>query len=137
MTVVNSFSLYKKDERGVSLLLTFLVFSVIFSIALALAAVALREFQITSGASHSYRAIYVADAGAEKMQYIIFRIGGTWETTPTSTLGTVSGGGTYNTDSFNISPPCAPDAGDPEVDCIMSDGVFRGTRRRIEINLLP
>lgn len=123
-------------ERGVSLLLTFLVFSVIFSIAIALAGVTLREFQITSGASHSYRAIYVADAGAEKMQHIIFVVGDPWGVTPTSTTGVVSGGGTYSVESKNTIPPCSAD-GDAEVDCIISEGTYRGVRRKIEINLLP
>lgn len=120
-----------KHERGVSLLLTFLVFSVIFSIAIALAGVTFREFQITSGASHSYRAIYVADAGAEKMQHIIFVVGDPWGVTPTSTTGVVSGGGTYFVTSTEVGD------GDAEVDRIESEGTYRGVRRKIEINLLP
>lgn len=127
----------KNQERGVALLLTFFILNVIFVIAIAFSSVVLREFEITSGASHSFRALYAADAGVEKIQYIIFREAGIWETTPTSASGVIAGGGTYDAVSRKTVPPCIPDVGDDEVDCILSDGSFRETRRSIEINLLP
>ncbi len=132
-------SILKKKEAGVSLLLTFLILSVIFSIAIAFSGVVLREFKITRGASHSYRAIYIADAGAEKMQYIIFRIAGIWETTGTSTTGVVSGGGVYNarSEELDLCAPSCTSPADEEIDKITSDGIFRDLRRKIEINLLP
>jgi len=115
----------KKSEEGVSLLLAFLVFTTMLSIAVGISVITLREFQISAGASYSYRAIYAADAGGEQMLYIFYNV----TSSPTSTSGTVDGA-TYSATSTDTSLPT-----DNIADFIRSTGSYRGVKRKVEIGL--
>lgn len=115
----------RKSEEGVSLLLAFLVFTVMLSIAVGISVITLREFQISAGASYSYRAIYAADAGAEQMLYIVYHV----TSSPTSTSGTVNGA-TYSVTSTDSLTPF-----NGTVDTIRSTGNYRGVKRKVEIGI--
>lgn len=115
----------KKSEEGVSLLLAFLVFTTMLSIAVGISVITLREFQISSGASYSYRAIYAADAGSEQMLYIFYHV----TSSPTSTSGTV-GGATYIVISTDAFSPF-----DGMADTIRSTGNYRGVKRKVEVGI--
>ena len=59
----------RKNEEGVSLVITFLVTTIMLSLVLNLSAILFSQTKITSGIGDAVSALYAAESGAEKTLY--------------------------------------------------------------------
>ncbi len=121
----------KNKNKGVSLYLSLIILSIIFSISLGLSALLMGQFKIIRGIENSIIAFYAADTGIEKTLY---------EFQCSYPLTELTNGATFqvevrcNPDFLFCPEGCLSDEGcsAPRF-CIKSKGVFRQTQRAIEV----
>ena len=109
-----------QSEKGVSILLSVMILSVILSIALGSSDIAIRQVQSMEGIGDSVVALYAADHGVEEVMVM---------DTPTSISETsLSNGATYEvTVTDSSDPDCSADHY-----CIESVGTYRDAKRAIQ-----
>ena len=110
-----------QSEKGVSILLTIMILSVVLSIALGSSNIAIRQVQSMKGNGDSVVAFYAADHGIEQIMLM---------TNPTSTSETtLSNGAKYQvTVTSASSTSCSADNY-----CVNSVGSFRNAKRAIKV----
>ena len=113
--MINNF----QSEKGVSVLLSVMILSVVLSIALGSSDIAIKQSASFEGIGDHVVAFYAADHGIEAMMM---------EENPTSTSGTLSNGATYKTTVIDSSDPTC----DADHYCITSLGSYEGTKRAIQ-----
>ena len=108
-----------QSEKGVSILLSVMILSVILSIALGSSDIAIRQVQSMEGIGDSVVALYAADHGVEEVMVMEY---------PTSITETeLSNGATYVVTVVDSSDPsCSADNY-----CIESIGSYRDAKRAI------
>lgn len=114
-----------QSEKGVSILLSVMILSVVLSIALGSSNIAIRQSQSMEGIGENVVAFYAADYGIEEAML---------QATPTSATGTISfsdgSEATYNITVLDSSDPtCSADSY-----CIQSIGTYKETKRGIQSN---
>ncbi len=113
-------------ESGISLLLAILILALILGVALGLNTILLQQIRMTREMGNSVVALYAADTGIEEALMV--------RDNPSSSCTQDSqcllGGATYY---LSISPTSPPDCVALDY-CIKSVGIFKGTRRGIEID---
>lgn len=108
-----------KNEQGISLFFTLIIMSVLLSISLGVSAIFWQQVQILKDTGNSVIAFYAADTGIERA----LREG-------TSTADTLSNSASYNALKIMKGEPDCLSAIEY---CIKSVGVYKGTRRAIQI----
>lgn len=109
-----------QSERGVSILLSVMILSVILSIALGSSDIAIRQVQSMEGIGDSVVAFYAADHGIEQVMVM---------TTPVSITETsLSNGAVYEVTVVDSSDSSC----DAENYCITSIGSYRDAKRAIQ-----
>lgn len=111
--------LNQKYEQGISLFFTLIIMSVLLSISLGINVIFLGQVQVLKYVGNSVIAFYAADTGIERA----LREGG-------SVSDTLSNGATYNAVKIDKTDPKCFFAVDY---CIQSVGVYKETRRAIQI----
>jgi len=131
-----------KDQKGVSLLFTILIMSVILSVSLGVSGVLVRQIKTIEDVGYSVVSFYAADSGVEQQLYDLYK-----------TLPEESHQSQYTDDlniidssaSYIVTASCSSDTLDCYngfmVDescgavnyCITSIGTFEGTKRAIKI----
>lgn len=121
--MTDKISRMKINQRGqASILLAFLVLTVVLTIGLGLSALAFKQIKTMREVSFSVEALYAADAGAEKCLYQVRQeIGSGCD---------VSGGGTT---SMELSPGLSFIAKKEAGLLINSKGTYKTTSRKIEL----
>jgi len=109
---------YKKiSQKGVSLYLALLIMAILLSIGLGISAILFGQIKIIRGIGDSVVAFYAADTGIEEVLY-----------RGTDVSGVLENGASYSAQVLLSGPKCtAPNY------CIKSVGIFKETRRAIEI----
>ena len=109
-----------QSEKGVSILLSVMILSVILSIALGSSDIAIRQVQSMEGIGDSVVAFYAADHGVEEVMIM--------ETPSSISETSLSNGATYEV--------TVVDSTDPDCDadnyCIESIGAYRSAKRAIQ-----
>jgi len=106
------------SNKGVSILLTVLIMSVILAIGLGLSIILIQQTKMMVGIGNSVVAFYAADSGIEKSLYDILKKGGT---------GNVSENWGLNYGYQVTVTPCGSKS------CVKSIGTYRETKRAIEV----
>ena len=110
-----------QSERGVSILLSVMILSVILSVALGSSDIAIRQVQSMEGIGDSVVAFYAADHGIEQVMVM---------TTPISISESPLG------DNGVVYEVTVIDSSDPDCDadnyCITSVGSYRDAKRAIQ-----
>ncbi|OGZ66397.1 MAG: hypothetical protein A3C50_02665 [Candidatus Staskawiczbacteria bacterium RIFCSPHIGHO2_02_FULL_43_16] len=60
----------KYDERGISLVLTFLIMAIMLAIVVGISSMLSGQVKIMAGASNSISALYAAESGMERALYV-------------------------------------------------------------------
>ncbi len=118
-------------QRGVSIYFAFMIMTVLLAAALGMSALLVSQIKTIRGMGDSVVAFYAADTGIEKILYdastgtnIIIVCP---ESTPTPCTG-VLGEASYRVFVRGPGSNC-----DGENYCVISTGIFRGTRRAIQV----
>jgi len=106
------------SNKGVSILLTVLIMSVILAIGLGLSIILIQQTKMMVGIGNSVVAFYAADSGIEKSLYDILKKGGT---------GNVSENWGLNYGYQVTVTPCGSKS------CVKSIGTYQETKRAIEV----
>jgi len=106
-----------KSQKGVSILLTSLIMSVVLAISLGLSAILIQQTKMMADIGYSIVAFFAADSGIEKSLYNILKEGGT---------GNVSENWGANYGYQVTVTPCGSKS------CVKSIGTYRETKRAIE-----
>jgi len=116
----------KSSKKGISLLLTVLIVSVLLAIGLGLSAIFLREIKIIREMGNSVVAFYAADSGIEEiLMNREIPVSSCVENNPCP----LDNGAKYFLEiTDNTDPNC-----DADYYCIKSVGSYQGTKRAIEI----
>jgi len=111
-----------QSEKGISILLTIMILSVVLSIALGSSNIAIKQVQSMKGIGDSVIAFYAADNGIEQTMIM---------TTPTSTSETsLLNGATYEVTVVDSSDPSCSASNY----CITSIGSYKNAKRAIQGN---
>ena len=113
---------YKKiksggGQKGVSLYLAIIILIILLAMALGLSTIVLSQIKIVKGLENSVVAIFAADTGVEEALY-----------RGTSVSGSLENGASYDTLLILPGEDC-----DGDFYCIQSTGIYKETRRAIEI----
>ncbi len=111
-----------QSEKGVSVLLSVMILSVVLSIALGSSDIAIRQSKSFEGIGDQVVALYAADHGVEDMMM---------DENPTSTSGTLSNGATFQTTVESPGSVSCPTS--TEHYCITSIGSYKETKRAIKV----
>jgi len=134
------------QQQGVSLYLAITIMIILLSIVLGISTILIRQLKTIKGMENSVIAFYAADTGVEQALKVIYH-DQTDPILPVTYHGffDLGGGGTGTNcpDDFNPADACyrvelkTPAGGGCSASyyCIKSVGVFKGTRRAIEVNL--
>jgi len=114
-------------ESGISLLLAILILALILGVALGLNTILLQQIRMTREMGNSVIAFYAADTGIEEALMVRDNPSSSCTQDSPCPLGN---GATYY---LSISPTSPPDCVALDY-CIKSVGIFKGTRRGIEID---
>ena len=107
----------KTKQKGVSLYLALLIMAILLSIGLGISAILFGQIKIIRGIGDSVVAFYAADTGIEEVLY-----------KGSDVSGVLENGASYSTQILLSGPGCtAPNY------CIKSVGIFKESRRAIEI----
>ena len=110
----------KTKQKGVSLYLALLIMAILLSIGLGISAILFGQIKIIRGIGDSVVAFYAADTGIEEVLYR--------GTRGTDVSGVLENGASYSAQVLLSGPGCtAPNY------CIKSVGIFKESRRAIEI----
>lgn len=113
----------QNHQQGISLYLAFILMTILFTVAFGISAILISEIKIIKSMGNSVIAFYAADTGIEKV--LIDR--GSPDLTPDYYSGSLGNGADYEV-NITIPPECAA------VNyCIKSVGIYKETRRAIEI----
>jgi len=113
------------STRGVSLLLAFLIMSVILSIGLGISLILIQQNKMMGGIGESVIAFFASNTGVEKTLYEISQgaeIGSHYEET-------LENGSNYITDIIGPGEDCSA-----LTYCIKSIGIYKDTKRAIHIS---
>lgn len=107
----------KTKQKGVSLYLALLIMAILLSIGLGISAILFGQIKIIRGIGDSVVAFYAADTGIEEVLY-----------RGTDVSGVLENGASYSAQVLSSGPGCPASNY-----CIKSVGIFKETRRAIEI----
>lgn len=144
----------RKHQKGISLFLAVVVVTIILSIMLGLTAILINQFKIMRGMGYSVAAYFAAETGVEQVLQRYFKNAEPpLPRYPSSGETQLSNGATYFVDVvcckkdspgcyFQGSTNCPPPLQDPNdcystKYCIRSAGTYKGTKRAIEVQILP
>lgn len=108
----------ENSKKGVVLLLSVLILAILLAIALGVSTILVSQFRMLQNMEYSVQAFFAADTGIERALF-----------EEQSLSGALPNGASYQVQFF------VPGTGDCEGEnyCLKSVGVFRGTRRALEI----
>lgn len=106
-----------KTNRGMSLFLAVIIMSMLLAIALGISTILLSQIKMVRGIGDSVVAFFAADTGIENALYV-----------QGSVSATLDNGASYSVSLAPPGPGCPA-----SYYCLKSVGVFKGTKRAIEI----
>jgi len=113
-----------KSQKGVSILLTSLIMSVVLAISLGLSAILIQQTKMMADIGYSLVAFFAADSGIEKSLYNILKESGTGNVSETS----LPNGATYEVSVRTPDGDCSASNL-----CLKSIGTYKEIKRAIEI----
>jgi len=109
--------MFKNSQKGVSLYLALMIMTLILAISLGISTILVSQIKMIRGMGDSIMAFYAADTGIERALF-----------EGQAVSGNLENGASYNVQILLPGPDCSA-----QNYCLKSVGVFKETRRAIEI----